>query len=316
MAPQEIVEAGNTFVTRFFVALLLAHFVVIASTFDPPPKLHAIVGDAKSQRSKERILLAHTLKADQRALREISLLAAALPQLKRSATHTKKRGNTKNLEQGFESNIKGLRAKFDKDQKDYNEASLKFDQAYLEFEKAKAPRQFAIPGLTTIDSHDILKLYPAAICLGLLRILLYRRRLIVTGRPKEGWPFWSAPITYSSRERLPRVVFGNLAWFALVSILFFAYADVARREEFYLNSRLFVVNLVLFSLIVCWYIVAFSCSLASGIGALRRGARGRWRSPEGSFLKIYSESFCRSPSRTSFPHYLVSTIGAGSGDVS
>ena len=274
---REITEAGNTFLVRFAVALLLAHFVVMAPTFEHPPKVHDVIADAKNQIDRQRVDLTAKLAEAERNSRGTAgtlesahlLMNSPFAKAQPRALQKEAAEEAKKLQQEAEE----LKEKLTKERQSVRDSLLKLDTQYLDLEKAKAPRQFALPGITTIDAHDILKLYPAIICLGLLRLLEYRRRLINSRGPVGKWPLWAAPVPLAPVTLFWQGLAVNLLWAAVLGVLFFVYSDVARREEFYANSRIFVVNLILSFTVAGWYAAAFVNALLLSVHVSTRRAR-------------------------------------------
>jgi hypothetical protein len=255
----EITEKGNTFVIRFLAVVLLAHFLVVAPTFDSPSKTHAVVGDAKDQLRKLKANSVRDLERKQNVLEfHKQLLAARAGKGKSiSATPSRRSSSLDFAElQGELEKLDKVEGDLAKDRRAEFERELNMDQKLLDLEKLKAPRQFSVPGVTTFDAHDILKLYPAVICLGLLQVLNYRRKLINARGPAGNWPHWGAPVPLTQSPNFWHPAILNAIWITLLGLFYFLYSDVARRREFYTNSKLFVINMLLGAIVATWYGVA------------------------------------------------------------
>ena len=259
MTPTKIVDKGNRFAVRFFIAVLLAHFVVVAPTFDPPPKIHAVVGDAKDQirALKSESVRYRKFKQNMADIRRQALFASMPRQSSNSRAPIASPPNQSELLKEAQR-LADEESKASGEHQAEIENELKMDEKVLEFEKLKTPRQFSVPGVTTINTNDILKLYPAVICLGLLQLLEYRRKLILGRAPSGNWPVWAAPIPLTNLGPLWRTALLNSTWMILLGLLYFMCSDVARREEFYSNPKLLAVNIPLGALVMGWYVSAFA----------------------------------------------------------
>jgi hypothetical protein len=259
---KDVIKNGNTFLFRFLLLLLLTHFIVVAPTFDLPPKTHAVIADAKNLINNQELELKSRLREEVSPHQHRFTIRA----ISRKWTQKERLQATEILEKE--------RTKIVQERDSTREQLRKLDSDYLAFDKAKAPREFSIPGVTTIDEHDILKLYPAVLCAGLLRLLFYRRQLMkVTAcespflfhRLAPSPPLWAAPMPFRVNDVNSRTIIVNLLWTTFLGLAFFLFADVAHREEFYSNSRIFVANALLVIILAGWYIFAYLSAIFKSV---------------------------------------------------